>query len=439
MNSIFKIARTVDKWLSPDVRRAQDILDFGNRATARELTRFRDDAFRKQIQYIFENVPYYRKVMDERGLKPRDFNSTHDITLLPVLTKNILRSENDRLFAKNAIPYTIRRSGGTTGEPIPSYADRRSRALETYAYFRGLQWMGWNPKQKRVILSGGSLGIHDRGSLRKRLKNYATGVVSLPAFSLKEDNVAEYHLAIQRSGPCILIGYASVLDYLAKMSLENGYTYPDVNFVYSTAEILYPEWAVNIQSAFGCSVKSFYGCGEINSLGFQIESDGAYRVPDEHVIVESYQGDQEVEQKSVLITSLFNRVFPLLRYANGDLAEITPASSKQKRTLINNLIGRTADQFIRQDGSKVSPSFGPHTVFRTNLKVEKYQFIQWDLNKFEFRYLPLEEDISLEEKKKMVKVVRGIMNHNIDLKFIKSSEFIMSSNGKFRIMVNKLS
>jgi phenylacetate-CoA ligase len=72
------------------------------------------------LDHAYENVPYYQKVFNERGIAPKDIQDFGDLRKLPFLTKEIIRNNFYQLIAKN-IPKSnlkIVRTSGSTGKPL---------------------------------------------------------------------------------------------------------------------------------------------------------------------------------------------------------------------------------------------------------------------------------------------------------------------------------
>lgn len=437
----YSAALQVDRWTTPAVNRALKILARGETADATELQSMRDQAFVELVRHSYQYVPYYRRVMDEYSITPQSVTSLVDLPRFPVLTRELARKAGRELRAAN-IPDSacvMRRSGGTTGEPVAVYVDRLARALETYAARRGQQWMGWKPGMRIVQLFGGSLGLPSRVTLRTYWRDFAMGSFFLPAFELRRSNAGDYLAAISKIGPCVLNGYASALFNLAVYADELKWRSARVQFVFSTAETLPPDWAKLISQVFDCPVKSYYGCGEVNSLGFQMEADGPYWIPDEHVVVESVDPGSASEilvANTLLITNLYNKAQPLIRYINGDMGEVaSPGVTRAARHCITTLMGRTSDRFFCEDGSRLSASIGPHLVFKLLLPVRRYQFIQWDINRVEFRYEPAGADLSPLMLGQILDILKNHLGPNLQMVFNRSSEFVLTKSGKHRIMV----
>src|SRR6516162_1329432 len=88
--SAYGFLRVLERW-SPTWRRIQSELEQTESWSASELQALQEERLRKIIRHAYENVPYYRRVFDERRLKPSDINTALDLYKLPVLTKQDVR------------------------------------------------------------------------------------------------------------------------------------------------------------------------------------------------------------------------------------------------------------------------------------------------------------------------------------------------------------
>lgn len=434
--------------LDGNIRKACRILREGDRCSSTDIMAFRDHAFRALVQHCYKCVPYYRDVMVARDIHPDEIQCTADINRFPILTKEDLRGAGERLrssqFRGDSV--LVRRSGGTTGEPIASRIEPLARALETYSFLRGLRWMGWEPGMKMVNLFGGSLGQQAQPkSMVSRvaggIKAVALGNVMLPGFELNESTAHRYLEATSKAGDCVVMGYASTLLIFAQMVMKFGLARNRVKAVFSTAELLPETWAKTIAEAFDCPVKSYYGCGEVNSLGYQLEQGGAYAVPDEHVIVENADVESRnqsgLREGAMLVTSLFNRAQPLIRYANGDLGEIGETLFELgSRTGIRKLLGRQSDLIEKENGELISPSLLPHLVFTTQLPVHRYQFIQRDALNVEFRY-EADQELSAEKEGRLREILAEHLGNRVNVAVLRTSDFLITPAGKLRVVIRE--
>ena len=85
-----------------------------------EMRSLQSERLQKTVRTCYEKVPFYRKKMDARGVKPEDIQTIDDIVKLPFTTKTDLRDEYP--FGLQAVPkediVRIHASSGTTGKPV---------------------------------------------------------------------------------------------------------------------------------------------------------------------------------------------------------------------------------------------------------------------------------------------------------------------------------
>lgn len=344
-----------------------------------QMEEYRDEKLRKLVVHCYENVPYYRDMMNREKVKPQDIVSAADLTKLPVLTKEIVRKYKSELLSSNISKMSVSwsRTGGTTGEPMQICKDIDGSAWANMCYERGLRWGGLGPEERRVGLFGGSLGI-DKSSFVKRLANKVRGDLFLPAFELRADTAATFFGRIRQSKCRFLIGYASAIYRLARLAEEMGQKIL-FDAVFPTAELLLPEWEETIRRVFACQVLPYYGCGEVNSLGFSRPGSSCYFIPEEHVIIEVQQRDglsALTGEGGFVITDLDNYAMPIIRYVNGDAGKVSyPHNSCLPFCQIERLDGRYNSLLLTDTEDLISGVICTH-IFRHFPSVRTYRVIQ---------------------------------------------------------------
>lgn len=392
---------------------------------------FIDESFYNLISYCYENIPYYQQLLDERSLNPKDFTSITSIHKIPILTKKILREKSHLLRPKNLnrLSFSIRRSGGTTGEPIESLISHKAKAFEVFSFYKGLEWTGWNPNMKLVKFMGGSLGKASKFSIRQKIDQFARNSINIPAFTINDENIFNYHKQLSKYQYVCLLGYPSAISNFVDILKSNNLYLDNVHLALATSEHLSLDWSNNITDFFKCKLRCYYGMGEILSIGYQLENhDDSYKIPNENVYVES-----EVETSEILITQLHNLAQPLIRYKPGDLVELDNDNYPQ---FINQLKGRSADYFLRKNGTKVSPIFGTRSIQDSGVNVRKYQYVQRLDGKIEFRYEMNDGKLEMNEKETIIKIVESVMQEKVVVIFKETKEFVLGKSKKHRICVS---
>jgi len=382
MQSSLFLALRRAKWsfTGYDAHRISKLLEESQWWSRSKLEDFRDEKLKNLIHHCYQNVPYYRRTMDKLGLLPNSIQSAKDLQKLPVLTKTEVRANWQDMQARNICENetSLTKTGGTTGEPMQIVKDIKNTAWASMAFERGMSWAGLTPTVKCVQLTGGSLWAKDKDWWHI-LRNKFSGKINLPAFDLGRHNFLEYASVIRKSQVRYMLGYSTSVYHLSRLLLEKGESL-ELDAVFTTATQLYPEWAEVIRKAMNCSVFSYYGCGECNSMGYQCKEGEEYHIPEEHVVleVESDTGETKLAGSGeAILTDLDNYAMPLLRYRNGDLLTLGNPGCSCGRSLgiISKLDGRKYEFFFSMTGNKVSAGFVTH-IMRNLEGIDEFQFRQ---------------------------------------------------------------
>jgi phenylacetate-CoA ligase len=404
-----------------------------------DMESFRDSKLRKLITHCYENIRYYRDVMDREKIKPKDIASASDLMKLPLLTKETVRTFKTSLMSPNTAQMKVywSKTGGTTGEPMQICRNRDGGAWASMCHERGLRWGGLGPEDRRVSLFGGSLGI-EKSSIIKRLANEIRGDIFLPAFELRADTAPTYFDKICRSKAKFLIGYTSAIYRLATYAEEAG---EKIHFdaVFPTAELMLPEWEETIQRVFTCHVLPYYGCGEINSLGYRREESPSYFIPEEHVIIEVVQGNGAVGLHGdgrFAITDLDNYAMPLIRYLNGDAGKVSANfNGHTPFSQIERLDGRYNSFLMTDRGDLISGAIGPHT-FRLFPSVKTYRIVQEDPLRVIITIVP-REGFSEQDGALLRALFSKHLGSRVTIDIQMASDIPLPSSGKHVFVINR--
>jgi len=408
------------------------------------MQEFRNARFRDLIGQCYEHVPYYRDVMNSRGLAPHDFATLADLPKLPVLTKEQVRQNLQRLWADNipASKLGTTRTGGTTGEPMRIRKNMSSMVWSTMCMTRGFAWSNLLPNMRRARLFGGSLGQHEpKHPLRALLKKWlGPKETFLPAFELRPDNARQYIEKIRAGGNRHLIGYASACYLLACFAEEAGATL-NLEAVFPTAELLLDEWADKIANVFSCKVLPYYGCGEVNSLGYSCGQGQGYHRCDEHTVMEVQLADGRTSFEGAgafLLTDLNNYAMPIVRYQNDDAGVLTDEPCPCGRTLgrILRLDGRVNDMLLTCDGNRISGVIATH-AFRYVQGARLYQFVQSSPGQIKVRIVPNEEFDRVREETRISGILQEHLGAGAAIEFEYPDDVERTPAGKARFVINR--
>ena len=402
------------------------------------LEEYRDGKLRDLIAHCYDRVPYYRKVMDDRGLKPSDITSAKELYKLPVLTKDIVRRRAAELLAKDvgrmATSWTM--TGGTTGEPMRICKNQECAAWSGMCYERGLSWAGKGVNEPVVQLFGGSLGF-ESSTFTSRMGKLLARDLYIPAFEMNAATIGDFIERIERSRCRFVIGYASAIYRLAVLAKESNRKL-EFAAVFPTAELMLPDWEEVISETFQCAVLPYYGCGEVNSLGFSAPGRDDYLIPEEHALIEILKADDDHDLSGsgqFLVTDLDNYAMPVLRYANGDAGKIGPPDGAAPFARIERLDGRYNSLLMTDRGELISGVIGTH-IFRLTSSIKTYRIFQEEPLRIVVKVVPKSGAISLGDESLLRHLFTKYLGERMRIEIQEANELPPPPSGKSVFVVN---
>lgn len=339
---------------------------------AEAIERARRSKIRTLVDHAYAHVPYYRELFDREGIDPREIRSPADLERVPVLTKEGLRDNFDRLFSsafdRDAV--VVDSTGGSTGSPTRYAHDRRYIELAQATLMRSMSWSGCEPGALVAWVVGLEAPPGPQERAKRALQRVVNGKLYLNAFDASDASLAAWCREIRRHRPRAFYGYASALTLLARYVAENGVELPAVCAAVTTAEKLYPEQAEAIEKGLGCGVRDFYGCREAFNIAATCGHGRMHSIADMTLLTTDAAG-------AVTVTPLDNLAMPLLRYQNGDAVEIREESCDCGLALpvIQMKVGRTTDFFVNREGRRIHGEYFTHLMYGVE-GVREFQFRQ---------------------------------------------------------------
>jgi phenylacetate-CoA ligase len=345
-------------WLYGGTFRAtRALLARTERMPAGELQEWQDAQVRELIVWAHERVPYWRRVMKERGVKPADIRGASDLSLLPFLTKDTLREHASELLAEG-VPDAKKEqvsTGGTSGEPLRFMIDR-DRSAKEWA-FMTWQWgrVGYRPGMRRAVLRGMLVQadrLHEWHPLLDELV--------LSTFRLSAATLPEYLRQIERYRPEFLHAYPSSAEHLARLLRDVPRAKrPKFRALLLGSENVYPAQRELLEEAFGCRAYAWYGHSEKCLLGGGCEESDDYHVYPEYGVLEVI-GDDGTRVApggtgTLVGTGFMNRAMPFLRYMTDDRATLVeePCACGRAYPRLRGIEGRWHGERLFGDGGRV--------------------------------------------------------------------------------------
>ncbi len=321
-----------------------------------DLGRLQEDKLLALLRHAYANTVFYRRLILEAGIDVTGDDPFEMLSRLPLLDKGEIR-RNVHSMLWHGAPGGIFpcHTGGSTGEPLTFYFDRRRQAYDQAARMRTHRWFGVDVGQRELYLWGSPIESNRTDAL-KRLRDTLFNERLLSAFSMSEDRMDEYIDELERFRPVCLFGYPSSLALLAQRarSRNRQITTPSLRAVFVTGEVCYPHHRQAIASCFRVPVADGYGSREVGFIAHECPKGGVHLTV-ENVVVEIVADGKSVpvgETGEIVVTHLDAYAMPFVRYRTGDVGRLIAGRCSCGRglPLLDVVQGRTTDFLYLPNG-----------------------------------------------------------------------------------------
>lgn len=396
----------------------------------------------KLLNHAYTNVPYYRRVFEERGIRPKDIKVKEDLAKLPLLTKDIVRNNINDLLARNMKRkefYSVKTSGSTVS-PLSFFWHRNVTASKEDGFiFTVFNIAGYRFNEKRVYLSFEQPANLTRGFWQY---NPLERVMSLYASTLSEDILHSYVKTIRKFQPKVIKGIPSNLVVLADFLQKNNISeLSSVEIVHCASEQIYPWQKELIEEAFQCRLFSHYGQAEAVILATECEVNSQYHLFPEYGITEIVGSDDlpvkaEGTGGRIIGTGFNNYAMPFIRYYVGDIAAWSNKTCQCGRNypLLRSIEGRESEYIVTRNGDLIPMIVVPYSSIMKNIK--QFQFYQEVKGKVRLRLIPLPAFTERDAKRIISSLSREIKNVEFKLEY--ADILNRTERGKYKYIIQKL-
>lgn len=408
-----------------------------------QLRELQNEKLRALIKHAYENVPYYRRTFDGRGLTDKDIQTVEELPKLPILTKDNIRRDFQDLIAKDfkrRKPF-LNTTGGTTGDPLKYYIDMDVASINWAGMFRGWGWAGYRLGDKRATLSGSSL-VTDKPTFKVRVRNKFERNLKLSSLNMSEQIMSLYAEKLRKYKPLYVLGYPSVLYLFANYLSVKGTSDIRPKAIFTTAEMLFPHYRRIIEEQFGCKVFDQYGCYDGGPQAMECSEHCGYHISDEKAIIEFVDKDSKRVPPGYpgkfIVTDLHNYTMPFIRYATDDIGVLAQGKCPCGRglPLLKSIEGRTTDIIIFGDGSTLP---GPSLVdlFRNFQYIKQYQVIQ-DATDHLLIKVVKKESYRDQDTAHFLSIMKGHISERVEIDVQFVDEIPTTKAGKHRFIISKV-
>jgi phenylacetate-CoA ligase len=332
----------------------------------------------------YEHTPYWRSVMDQRGIDPAVIRSLEDLRRFPLLEKTTLRqSREEMVWRKEGPRVKLIRTSGSTNEALQFYTSSSREAAINAARIRGHRWIGVNKGDKEVYFWGSPVELHTQDRI-KRVRDWLVNEPLSDGFEITEERALRYIEDWKRWRPKCIFGYPNSFLLTVQMAQKAGIDLKEIGrrgtrALCTTSEMLGEVNRKIISEGFGLPVYDSYGLREAALVGHECDRFTMHTT-DEHVILETIDPHtlEPVDgEGELVVTSLISRVMPVIRYRTGDIVTLSnepcPCGRSLGRIAISG--GRIADFVVTNRGKWVAGYFLIY-ICRSVPGIVKFQAVQ---------------------------------------------------------------
>ena len=330
-------------------------------APRNQIRAWQSERLAKTVKHVYEHVEYYRKKMDEKGVKPEDIQSVDDLHKLPFITKDDLREAYPYgLLAKPLSDCVrIQSTSGTTGRRVVAFYTQHDIDLWEDCCARAIAAAGGTREDVVHVSYGyglftGGAGLHG-GS-------HKIGSLTLPMSSGNTDRQIQFMCDLESTILCCTPSYAAYLaESICERGLQNKIKLKAGIF---GAEAWTEEMRRDIEKKLGIKAYDIYGLTEISGPGvsFECSAQSGMHVNEDHFIAEVINPKTgevlpDGEKGELVFTCITKEAFPLIRYRTRDICILShePCSCGRTHVKMTKPLGRSDDMLIVK-GVNVFPS-----------------------------------------------------------------------------------
>lgn len=411
-------------------------------ASQEQIRAWQDERLAKTVKRVYENVGFYRKKMDEQGIKPEEIRSVDDLHKLPFLTKDDLRDAYP--YGLLAAPLSdcvrIQSTSGTTGRRVVAFYTQNDIDLWEECCARAIAAAGGTKEDVVHVCYGYGLFTGGPGL---NGGSHKIGSLTLPMSSGNTERQIQFMCDLGSTILCCTPSYAA---YLAESIWERGLQNQiKLKAGIFGAEAWTEEMRRDIEEKLGIRAYDIYGLTEISGPGvsFECSDQSGMHINEDHFIAEVINPKTgevlpDGEKGELVFTSITKEAFPLIRYRTRDICILSHEKCSCGRTHVKMTkpLGRSDDMLIVK-GVNVFPS-QIETVLLNQGYPANYQIIVGRKNNSDTIEVQVEmtqemfsdnAGVVAEREKKLVEALKAMLGIYVKVSLV-NPKTIARSEGK---------
>lgn len=393
------------------------------------------------VQFHLKNNASYRAFVSQNT----NDEKTMTWDALPIMTKKEFQKPLvDRLSRGYTLKNVyVNKTSGSSGDPFIFAKDKYCHALAWSNIINRFAWFGIDFNTSFQARFYG-IPLDFMGNKKERIKDILKNSYRFSIFDLSDAILEKVLVQFQRKKFDYINGYTSSIvlfaKYLQKKNLVLTTICPTLKCCVVTSEMLFEEDKILMEKQFGVPIINEYGASELDLIAFE-NPDGEWQVNSETLFVEILDKQNKVvpygTEGRIVITSLYNKAHPFIRYDIGDVG-ILDEKSSFKKPILKKLIGRTNDVALLPSGKK-SPGLTFYYVTKSIIEddgnVKEFVIKQTKIDTFNIEYVS-EFELTKLQIQQIEKAITTYLENGLTFSFIRKEKLERSKSGKLKQFVS---
>ena len=389
------------------------------------------------VKFHLKNNSYYQKFVGKT-----EFKNWKDLPIMH--KKDFQKPLKDRL----SVGYTLKnvyvnKTSGSSGNPFIFAKDKYGHALTWASNMARFGWHGIDFNSSYQARFYG-IPLDFMGNTKERFKDFLSNRYRFPIFDLSDNILEGFLKKFEIKKFDYINGYTSSIVLFAKFLQQKNMVLKDIcptlKACVVTSEMLFEEDKMLLNKQFGVPVINEYGASELDLIAFG-NTEEEWQVNSETLFVEILDDEDNVlpygESGRIVITSLFNKAHPFIRYDIGDIG-ILDQKSTPKKPILKKLVGRTNDVAVLPSGKK-SPGLTFYYVTKSIVEnegnVKEFVIKQTKIDTFEVEYVS-QTELNLTQIYKIECAISLYLEKGLTFVFIRKEKLERSKSGKLKQFVS---
>lgn len=414
----------------------QQIIDLSEE----EFKVFLEQQKKEIAQYHLDNSPFYRELA-----KIKTFENWED---LPILQKSNLQKPLKQRLSKG---YTLdniyrNKTSGSSGIPFIFAKDKYCHAMTWASIMYRFGWWGIDFNSSYQARFYGIL-LDDIKYYKERFKDFLSRRYRFAVYDLSEAKLEQFLQKFKSTKFDYINGYTSTLvlfaKYLQQKNIVLKSSCPSLRICIVTSEMLFEADRQLMEKQFGIPVINEYGASELDLIAFE-NPQGEWQLNSETLYVEILdQHNRSVpngEPGRIVLSSLFNKAHPFIRYDIGDIG-VLDEKSTLKKPILKKLIGRTNDIALLPSGKKapgLTVYYITKSIMDDQASIREFVIKQTKIDTFEIDYVS-DKELDPTKIKEIEQAIYSYLEPQLQLHFSRKTILERSPSGKLKQFTSLIS